>query len=558
MKSSIPLRDFIWLAAILWGSSLLVYETSKQLSATFDETFYMKCGLTFWRERTNAELMRAGTMPLPVHVQSLPVYLVEQFREKPFDLTEDYGTILSYMRATNLIFWGLLLIYVFRLGFWYGGKWTARIATTLCAFEPNFSAHASLATTDIPVTAMLLVFAYHFVNSRERKWGYRVGVSGLLYGLALCTKLSALTFGPLIMLALEMPRLQQSYRNTLVPHLLKRLQLSSWRFRWDLLQIMVLGFAFSLLYCGSDFQPQKNFVKWSSQLADSSFKNVMVTSAQSLKIFPNALEAYAYQIKHNMKGHGSYIMGHWNDRAVWYYFPLALTMKMTPVVLIGLIGVALLRPRTFLHPLGLAFLFLLAFSLHSRVQIGIRFMFPLMSFAYLTLALGVVTLLERYSPVLPRGHRVLVWLSLSLCQFLPFITTFPRGISYVNAFWGGPQRGPFLLSDSNIDWGQDYFYLQQWKQEKQISSLSIWYFGSDPRVGQSPELLPLHVYEKDTLDELKARLKGKWIAVSSTLLHGNPGITRSHRQAQAYFQGRSPDARVGTFFLYNFTEESHP
>ncbi len=553
MKPHFRLTDLVWLGAILWGSSIFVAETSSQLSATFDETFYLKSGMTFWRDRTNAELMRAGTMPLPMHVQSLPVYLWEQFREKPFDTTEDYGQILSVMRSTNLLFWWLMLVYVYRMGLLFGNQWVARIATALCAFETNFSAHASLATTDIAITAMLLVFAYHFATSREKGWARRVGVPTLLYGLSLCAKLSALTFAPLIMLAMEMPRLIQSYRNTDAPNMLKRLQVCSSRFRWDLLQVMVFGFLFSVLYCGSDFKSQKNFVKWSTSLEDSSFKSAMVNCADNLKIFPNATEAYAYQIKHNMKGHGSYINGAWHAQAVWYYFPLSLTMKMTPIALLCLLGVGTFRPKTLVHPLGLSFLFLLAFSMNSRVQIGIRFMFPLMSFAYLTLALGIVKIADRYAEKLPRGSMPMVWLTLFLCQFLPFTTTFPKGISYINSFWGGLENGHKLLSDSNIDWGQDYFRLQEWERENNNPPLAIWYFGSDPRVTNSSQCLPLHTYDKDTLDEMKARLKGKWIAVSSTLLYGNPGISPSHRQAQAFFLERQPDARAGTFFLYNFS-----
>ena len=34
-----------------------------------------------------------------------------------------------------------------------------------------------------------------------------------------------------------------------------------------------------------------------------------------LQIFPNAGEAIVQQIKHNMRGHGTYLLGEWHDRA---------------------------------------------------------------------------------------------------------------------------------------------------------------------------------------------------------------------------------------------------
>ena len=53
----------------------------------------------------------------------------------------------------------------------------------------------------------------------------------------------------------------------------------------------------------------------------------MVWLSEHLRIFPNAGEGLAYQIKHNVRGHGVYLFGDWEPRAVWYYFPAALAIK---------------------------------------------------------------------------------------------------------------------------------------------------------------------------------------------------------------------------------------
>src|SRR5689334_13265469 len=103
--------DWAWLILLGIASSAWCLTAARDLSATFDEPFYMRTGLESWRSGSNHELMRAGTMPLPVDLQYLPIYIWEQFRGEPFDPVRDFDTILPIARGMNLIFWWLLLIY---------------------------------------------------------------------------------------------------------------------------------------------------------------------------------------------------------------------------------------------------------------------------------------------------------------------------------------------------------------------------------------------------------------------------------------------------------------
>src|SRR4029077_752927 len=108
--------------------------------------------------------------------------------------------------ALNLPFWWLQLAYGMLLARTFGGPWAGRFAVVLQATEPSFLGHAGLATTDIAVTALVLVFAYHYYHGRDAGRVRRWLVPGVLYGLAMAAKASALTFIPLIMLAFEIPR----------------------------------------------------------------------------------------------------------------------------------------------------------------------------------------------------------------------------------------------------------------------------------------------------------------------------------------------------------------
>ena len=39
---------------------------------------------------------------------------------------------------------------------------------------------------------------------------------------------------------------------------------------------------------------------------------------------------------------------------------------------------------------------------------------------------------------------------------------YPHSLSYFNELVGGPRGGQWHLADSNVDWAQDYYYLERW------------------------------------------------------------------------------------------------
>jgi hypothetical protein len=43
------------------------------------------------------------------------------------------------------------------------------------------------------------------------------------------------------------------------------------------------------------------------------------------------------------------------------------------------------------------------------------------------------------------------------------LAAWPHGLSYFNELAGGPLGGPRYLLDAQVDWGQDIFYLVEWR-----------------------------------------------------------------------------------------------
>src|SRR5438067_6994735 len=182
------LFDVLWLTIFGAASLFWCVTAGSEVGVTFDEPNYVKWGLEHWRTGSARPFMRAGTMPLAIDVQTLPLRIWELRRGRPIDEESELGRVLPVARAGTLVFWCLLLFYTWRGGRALGGAWGGRLAVALIACEPLFLAHASLATTDIAVTSCLLALAVEFAMSREARWLRRIAVPALLFALALLAK----------------------------------------------------------------------------------------------------------------------------------------------------------------------------------------------------------------------------------------------------------------------------------------------------------------------------------------------------------------------------------
>src|SRR5262249_52089207 len=91
--------DGLWLLFWITASSVWCISAAGQLSATFDEPTYLERGLERWRSGSYAGLMHLGTMPLPVDVETLPLYLWERWQGRTIDVARDMEQILPWARA---------------------------------------------------------------------------------------------------------------------------------------------------------------------------------------------------------------------------------------------------------------------------------------------------------------------------------------------------------------------------------------------------------------------------------------------------------------------------
>jgi len=548
--------DGVWLLVWAAASAVWCITAAQQLSATFDEPFYVASGLEGWRTGSHATLLRKGTMPLSADLQALPLYLWERWNGVPFDPQADLHRLLPWARAATLVFWGLVLLYGMLAARHIGGVWAGRLAVALLACEPSLLAHASLATTDVAVSACLLGLAYHFRVARQTGWPRRVAVPAAWYAAALLAKASALLIGPLWLLVVEIERLGRAAAapRGRWPHLPPGVV---WRaFARDCGWIVSIGLLIVFLYCGSDWRPEPSFVAWAHGLRDAPLAGSMVWLAEHLRIFSNAGEGVVRQITHNIRGHGAYVLGHTDARALWYYFPVVFTIKLSEPVLLAPLLVAAVRPRTLVNWACLAAAAVILFSVTFRVQLGVRMILP----AVVLLIVGLSAAAANAGRDLgPRWRTAVVAVAVSAVVWTGFTTlsVWPHGLAYVNRFWGGTWKGYALVTDSNYDWGQGLFELRRWVRDRDLGALDVWYFGKDPGVEEPPlRHLPLHRLPLHTAADVEAAIDGRCLAVSTTILYGVDPRLESYRVAATFLRARQPDARTTTFFLYDFTRRT--
>ncbi len=546
----------VWLLAFGLASSVWCVLAAERVGVTFDEPFYIKAGLTSWRTGSNKLLMKAGTMTLPVDVQTLPIHLWERMSGQRYFTEADLPLVLPIARHANLVFWWLLLAYAMRLGCRFGGDWGGRLATALAACDPNLLGHAALATTDIACVACFLVFVYHFWQGLGRDWPRRVFIPAICYALAIQSKVSGLIFGMDAMLVLGFIHLLHTGKlsSPAEPgwhHRLHHLWTASHQLRWDVAWTTVIALVLVFAYTGCDWSVEPTFIKWAERLPDGQLKSALVPISRHLAIFPNAGEGILNQVKHNFRGHDTFLMGRWYAHATAPYFPVALTMKLPIPVLALLLTIVLIHPRHFLSPVGAVALLLLALSPNYRVQIGIRFMFPMIVLTYVAMGAAVArgwadAQSDRWVP-----RWFVAFMIVALAGTSAWV--WPHGLSYFNQLWGGPSAGADLLHESNYDWGQGLPELRDWCRENGEERIGVWYYGMDPGIEQAQFVnLRLHLvpHGGDANQVRAACLGNRYLAVSVGCFGLNPDITPGFRVPIEWVRGQTPVARTPCFLIY--------
>lgn len=458
------------------------------------------------------------------------------------------------------------------ISFWawqIAGRIGAIVATMLFAFDPNFLAHAGLVKNDVPLTLAMTAMCFATWRIGCRATLLNVMSAALLVGAGMTTKFSGVLLAPIFVAmmfarsiipgewnVLRRPLKTRRARLVACVSILAFAALVTWMMIW-----LAYGFRFDPTPNRGERLNMERVVQRTAELkqGDPGIIAHTVTSLERHRILPQGwLYGFLYTYQSTLS-RTSFLLGEIRTTGWWYYFPLAMLIK-TPVVNIVaclFAGIALLRVRAssaqesrndlrwtlacLLIPLAIY----MTSAMTSNLNLGIRHVLPVYPFIYLLIALAA----KRIHSMKP---RLFGWTApiLGCALVIETLAAFPNYLAFFNA----PSR-PFqlkLLSDSNLDWGQDLLLLAAWQDAHPNTRLYVNYFGSvDPGAyGIRYINLPGSIYLNP--DQRWPDAPGV-IAISASRLQGMHMSDELRDRYRALLEGQQPiDILGGSIYLYEY------
>jgi hypothetical protein len=530
---------------------------------TWDEAFELAAGYNYWKTgvyRFNLEQPPVGKLisgfPLLFLGPSIPVD--HPSYTKPDDV--EFGHEFLYrnrLPADRILFAGrlgtiaLTLFFGLVLALWSRKKFgesSALLALTLFAFDPNLIAHGRYATTDLAAAAFIFFACIAWIAFLEKPGKGRLALAGIVLGLALATKHSALLLIP-VLLCLHVIRWWRRPANVL----------TTWMAMALLAYITVV----------ITYAPEaKLFVPAATKLGlthpalplaqefinrSSLYGEFLFQISRWLRLAPNSyIVGLSDFFNHNAGGHPSYLLGAFSTKGWWYYFPVVFLVKTPSAVLLALALLPLLAVFYRIRPgvLWLEWLGVLlppavffGASLSSHIDIGVRHLLPVYPFLYIAIGAGLFR-------ILPVGSRVGAVGIICCLLIVESCLCFPNYLAFFNILCGGAKSGPEYLLESNIDWGQDLKKLRAFLTPYGNAPVCLEYFGNADvkyygfaSVGAIP-------WTKDADGRERVDCMA---AISVNLLYG----LYTDAGAFSWLRDRRPLARVGgSIYVYDLRKES--
>lgn len=486
-------------------------------------------------------------------------------------LEENKSHWIQYLRtarSTCLIFAmaGLLCCYHWSRQC-YGG-FCGITAATLWLVSPYILGHGATLMPDVPSAALGVAAVYSFWRWLKHPAWLEIVVAGVVLGLAELCKFTLLILYPLLPIIWLAYRIPEWRAHALTWH--------NWLRQASMLIVLFLTSIF-VINCGYVFEGTF------TPLEEFRFQTTMFTGLESLDEVPpdganrftgtwlgslpiplpaNMVQGIDTQRYDFERGLPSYLYGTWQDHGWWYYYLYALAIKTplgTWLLIIMALGVTIFernynvawRDEMVVIVPGLAiFIFVSSqtgFSVHSRYVI------PAMPFLFIWASKVV-----RVFRMQPLNRKQLTIATICVIAITWSVASslwvYPHSLSYFNELVGGPRGGPRHLLGSNVDWGQDLFYLKRWLMEHpEVQLDGMAYQGSLPvalsGISPAPHPTPGPIHTNGRFSGLDDQLGPKpgWYALSVNHLYDRMGRYN-------YFLRLKPVAMAGySIYIYHVT-----
>lgn len=513
-------------------ATLLIVATYAAFSQTCDEGQHMAAGIE-WLDRGRYHYETLAP-PLARVAIALGPYLAGTRSQGAAYVYDEGNALLEYQghyqRTLTLARLGILpFFWLACFVLWYFisrtyGQWHAALAVLLFAFCPPVLANASLATTDMAVTAMFALALVCFWKFLQEPNPSSAAFAGVTMALAILSKLSAV------------PYLGISCTALYVYALIEKRHIPSWKY------LCIVGTTLALtIWAGYRFSVGPILREGDISVRTLVYLRRLPEPVARVFFFRDVLAPEFFQGLFKLFGltENGYLFGETYSGGRWLFFPVAIAVKTPiPFLLLAAAGAAraLIRPRVrnaVLPLVGIAGP--LSVAMWGPANIGMRYVLVIYPFLALLGAHALVCLWQaggtRTKTVAYRGIAAL----LVIWNIVTCVRATPDFIPYFNEL-AAPYSSRILV-DSDFDWGQDLKRLSSVLKQQQIDSVWLSYEGSADVTRQGlPYWQPLLPNQKPS----------GWIAVSEFEIKTRPTDF-------GWLEKYKPERIVGkTIRLYHF------
>ena len=497
---------------------LLAGSSAQRKSLTWDEPTFITSGYTYLDKsdfRLNPE-----APPLLQELVALAVWLGDfeppnyqhpgWERRAQVEFAKDH-TLRNRDRIEDMAFWarfpvwilgGCLIIVGAVLCARVGGPPSALTFALLAGLSPNLLAHGRLATTDMGCAALMFGSIWCLWRSIDDPRAGNWILLGIVAGLALLSKYTALLLCPAFLVI----GVCECVSGTI------QIRAASKGAG------IVATTTVAVLFAGYDF-------------------------AFGPGLYLDGIDAIYSRFT---EGYRFYLMGAVLDRPVWYYYPVTFLLK-TPEPTILLIGIAIWaairnprvrRPAIYL--LTPALLVIVA-SFFDKANLGLRRILPVYPFLFALIAIAGSQKSCRICKIVYVG--LVAWAALAGAL------AYPHYLSYINVISGGMTNGPYLLDDSNLDWGQDLPALADWQSGNPEEKIALRYFGT-----VVPEIYGVRARSMTDVEVLLPE-PGVYAISAHNLVHFRKVAYQTRRPEIDWLTRYEPFTRLGgSIYLYRFPQ----
>ena len=437
---------FLTLGSLLLGNKAL----------TYDEPQHFKYGEQIYE--LNSDRFDDSKMPISV-LNVLPSRLAARIVG---DRLASIWQIMSIGRISTIVFsLGLgLLCFVWAKSMY--GALVGLVTFGLYVLEPNIVAHSRLITTDIFAAGTITLTLFLFWRFLESPSLGRAALAALALGLAQIAKYTGLLLYPILILL------------TVIRHwpwIASRLRSRAYGNLWhDLIVFVGYGLVFavlSIVVINLGFLFNDTFASFGSFSFRSNELRLIQSRSGLMAALPVPvpypyLEGLDWVLFHERTGIGYgnvYLLGALKEAEGFPGYFLVASLFKVPLPLLVLFGVSFVdwlrgfradefRSRE-MYLLVPALVFAIYFNLFFRTHIGIRFfliVFPIL----LIFSSRIFVKWESFSR---RAQYAFAFSGLFLV--VSVASYFPHYLSYFNELVPDRKQAYRILSDSNIDWGQN-------------------------------------------------------------------------------------------------------